>query len=103
MLFEELGFRYIGPIDGHNIAILRKYLEMVKEMEGPILLHVVTQKGHGFKPAAEDPVFFHTPPAFRQGGNEKPAPAEKPSGKAYTNFARDAIHAAMRAIRGSRS
>jgi 1-deoxy-D-xylulose-5-phosphate synthase len=94
MFFEDLGLRYIGPIDGHNIAILRKYLEMAKEMEGPILLHVVTQKGHGFKPAAEDPVFFHTPPAFRKDG-EKAAPVEKSSGKAYTNFARDAIHAAM--------
>jgi 1-deoxy-D-xylulose-5-phosphate synthase len=68
---------------------------MAKEMEGPILLHVVTQKGHGYKPAAEDPVFFHTPPAFRQDG-EKAAPVEKSSGKAYTNFARDAIHAVMK-------
>jgi 1-deoxy-D-xylulose-5-phosphate synthase len=94
MMFEELGLRYIGPIDGHNIAILRKYLEMTKEMDGPILLHVVTQKGHGFKPAAEDPVFFHTPPAFRKEG-ENAAPLEKSGGKAYTNFARDAIHAAI--------
>ncbi len=94
MLFEELGIRYIGPIDGHNIAILRKYLEMVKAMEGPILLHVVTQKGHGFKPAADDPVFFHTPPMFRQEG-DKAVPLDKGGAKAYTNFARDAIHAAM--------
>jgi 1-deoxy-D-xylulose-5-phosphate synthase len=47
MLFEDLGFRYLGPIDGHNIAVLRKYLEMVKTLKGPILLHVVTDKGHG--------------------------------------------------------
>jgi 1-deoxy-D-xylulose-5-phosphate synthase len=67
---------------------------MTKEMDGPILLHVVTQKGHGFKPAAEDPVFFHTPPAFRKEG-ENAAPLEKSGGKAYTNFARDAIHAAI--------
>ncbi len=94
MLFEELGIRYIGPIDGHNIAILRKYLEMVKEMEGPILLHVVTQKGHGFKPAADDPVFFHTPPKFRQEGNCV-IPLETGGSKAYTNVARDAVHRAM--------
>ena len=61
MLFEELGMRYVGPIDGHNISLLKKYLAMVKEMEGPVLLHVVTQKGRGYKPAAEDPVYFHTP------------------------------------------
>ncbi len=45
MLFEELGFRYIGPVDGHNIPQLRKYLEMVKDLDGPVLLHVVTRKG----------------------------------------------------------
>jgi 1-deoxy-D-xylulose-5-phosphate synthase len=55
MLFEELGLRYLGPIDGHNIGLLRKYLQMVKDLKGPILLHVVTEKGHGFQPAA----FFH--------------------------------------------
>ncbi len=64
MLFEELGFRYIGPVDGHNIPQLRKYLAMVKDVEGPVLLHVVTEKGHGFQPAADDPVYFHTPAPF---------------------------------------
>ena len=64
MLFEELGIRYVGPIDGHDIALMRKYLAMARESSGPMLLHVVTEKGHGYKPAAEDPVYFHTPPAF---------------------------------------
>jgi 1-deoxy-D-xylulose-5-phosphate synthase len=64
MLFEELNIRYVGPIDGHDIALVRKYLAMARETPGPVLLHVVTEKGHGYKPAAEDPVFFHTPPAF---------------------------------------
>ena len=68
MLFEELGFRYIGPIDGHNIGQLRKYLAMVKDLPGPVLLHVVTEKGHGFQPAAADPVFFHTPAPFTCDG-----------------------------------
>ncbi len=66
MLFEELNIRYVGPIDGHDIALVRKYLAMAREMSGPVLLHVVTEKGHGYKPAAEDPVYFHTPPAFRR-------------------------------------
>ncbi|MDA1051009.1 MAG: 1-deoxy-D-xylulose-5-phosphate synthase [Planctomycetota bacterium] len=90
MLFEELGFRYLGPIDGHNIPILRKYLQMVKTLEGPILLHVVTEKGHGFEPAAEDPVFFHTPPVFHRE-NGQTVTQSKSGGKAFTNYASEAI------------
>ncbi|WP_237607139.1 1-deoxy-D-xylulose-5-phosphate synthase [Roseimaritima sediminicola] len=94
MLFEELGIRYIGPIDGHDIALMKKYLAMVKTLEGPVLLHVVTEKGHGYKPAAEDPVFFHTPPAFRQQDGRPVAGAG--SGKPpYTVYVRDAIQRAM--------
>src|SRR5260221_12876832 len=52
MLFEELGFRYVGPVDGHNISTLRRYLKMVKDVDGPVLLHVLTEKGHWFQPAA---------------------------------------------------
>jgi 1-deoxy-D-xylulose-5-phosphate synthase len=93
MLFEDLGFRYIGPVDGHNIAILRKYLEMVKTLDGPVLLHVVTEKGHGYQPAAADPVYFHTPPVLADPQGK----AAVPSGgtPAYTNVARDAIQKAM--------
>jgi 1-deoxy-D-xylulose-5-phosphate synthase len=94
MLFEELGFRYFGPIDGHNIAILRKYLQMVKDLKGPILLHVVTEKGHGFQPAAADPVFFHTPPAFVQE-NGSAVPKKSGSGKAYTQIVSEAIRDQM--------
>jgi 1-deoxy-D-xylulose-5-phosphate synthase len=95
MLFEELGFRYLGPIDGHNIAVLRKYLQMVKALDGPILLHVVTEKGHGFQPAAEDPVFFHTPPAFERDGG-KAIPRGRSQDKAYTDCASEAIREQMR-------
>ena len=95
MLFEELGFRYLGPIDGHNIAILRKYLMMVKDLDGPILLHVVTEKGHGFQPAAADPVYFHTPPAFKNQ-NGKAVPVSTSGTRAYTHFARDALLDQMR-------
>lgn len=95
MLFEELGVRYVGPIDGHDIGLMRKYMKMVMNQEGPVLLHVVTEKGHGYKPAAQDPVFFHTPPIFKdeQGEAKVQSSASKP---AYTNFARDAIASAMR-------
>ena len=65
MFFEELGFRYVGPVDGHNIRQLQKYLAMVRQVAAPVLLHVVTEKGHGFQPAAEDPTSFHTPEPFR--------------------------------------
>ena len=96
MLFEELGLRYLGPVDGHNVALLRKYLQMVKDLRGPILLHVVTEKGHGFTPAAQDPVFFHTPPAFTQE-NGCPVPKKSGGAPAYTNLVSDAIHAQMSA------
>ena len=94
MLFEDLGIRYFGPIDGHDIGLLRKYLEMFKAQDGPVLLHVVTEKGHGFQPAAEDPVFFHTPPAFCHS-NGKAIPKSSGGGKAYTNIASDAIRSQM--------
>jgi len=90
MMFEDLGFRYLGPIDGHNIAVLRKYLQMVKGLKGPVLLHVVTEKGHGFVPAAKDPVFFHTPPAFKQE-NGQPVPTKAGGSPAYTNIVSEAI------------
>ncbi len=64
MLFEELGFRYVGPVDGHDLFALREYLELVKDIQGPVLLHVFTEKGHGFQPACEDPVMFHAPQPF---------------------------------------
>jgi 1-deoxy-D-xylulose-5-phosphate synthase len=94
MLFEELGFRYIGPIDGHNIPLLRKYLKKIKGLTGPVLLHVVTEKGHGFRPAAEDPVYFHTPAPFMR---EKDAvvPLSSSSSRAYTNVASEAIEQQM--------
>ena len=94
MLFEDLGFRYVGPIDGHNIAQLRKYFEMVKNLEGPVLLHVVTEKGHGFRPAAEDPVYFHTPAPFNL--EEKGCtPREQSTSPSYTHLAANAIEEVM--------
>lgn len=58
-LFEELGFNYIGPIDGHNIEKLVSYLRKLNEIPGPHLLHVITQKGRGFAAAEQDPIGYH--------------------------------------------
>lgn len=96
MLFEELGIRYVGPIDGHDIGLLRKYLRMVRELPGPVLLHVVTEKGHGYKPAEQNPVYFHTPPAFMDDGGN-PVSLGSDGSPPYTNFIRDAISAEMQA------
>jgi 1-deoxy-D-xylulose-5-phosphate synthase len=96
MLFEEMGFRYIGPVDGHDLRSLRSYLELVKEVKGPVLLHVFTEKGHGFKPACEDPVRFHTPPVFVRTSNGEAEPVKKSSAPAYTDVASDAVYHAMR-------
>ena len=94
MLFEEFGFRYFGPIDGHNIGLLRKYLRMVHRIEGPVLLHVVTEKGHGFQPAAQDPVLFHAPPQFTHRRDEV-LEMKKSSSRAFTHVAAESIQAAM--------
>ncbi|MGL4593843.1 MAG: 1-deoxy-D-xylulose-5-phosphate synthase [Thermoguttaceae bacterium] len=69
MLFEELGFRYIGPVDGHNIPRLQRFLRMARQFEEPVLLHVFTEKGRGFKPAEEDPAAFHAPLPGSYSGN----------------------------------
>ncbi|AMV40376.1 1-deoxy-D-xylulose-5-phosphate synthase [Planctomyces sp. SH-PL62] len=90
MLFEELGFTYLGPIDGHDLKGLRTYLEKVKEMSGPILLHVLTNKGHGFEPAVKDPVKFHAPAPFRKGEGGY-VPIKVSSSETYT----DAFSAAL--------
>ena len=95
MLFEELGFRYIGPVDGHDLFGLRRALEMVKDVSGPVLLHVFTQKGHGFEPACEDPVLFHAPPPFARNQNNEVVSVKKSTSKAYTNSMSDAIYEAM--------
>ena len=59
LLFEELGFRYVGPIDGHNFEHLLPTLENVLSLKGPSLLHVITKKGLGYEPAMKNPVWFH--------------------------------------------
>jgi 1-deoxy-D-xylulose-5-phosphate synthase len=95
MLFEDLGFAYIGPIDGHDIKTLRHYLNKVKAMEGPVLLHILTDKGRGFAPAEQDPVRYHAPGPFESGENGI-IPLTKSSSKAYTDAMSAALFAAMK-------
>ncbi|MCI0700973.1 MAG: 1-deoxy-D-xylulose-5-phosphate synthase [Planctomycetia bacterium] len=96
MLFEELGFRYFGPVDGHDLPGLRKILRDLKTQKGPILLHVLTTKGYGVPQAAEDPVTYHTPPVFEQLGPDRAILSLKKGGsKAYTDAMSFALHQAM--------
>jgi len=63
-LFEEFGFNYIGPIDGHDLDALIPTLQNIKKLTGPQFLHVITRKGHGYKLAEEDPIAYHGPGKF---------------------------------------
>ena len=64
MYFEEIGIRYLGPVDGHNIEDLESILKEAKQIKGPILIHVLTKKGKGYIPAEEDPSSFHGTSGF---------------------------------------
>jgi len=66
VIFEKLGFRYFGPIDGHDLPLLIKTLGQIKELPGPRLLHVITQKGRGYAPAEKDATRFHGISAFNK-------------------------------------
>ena len=63
-LFDALGFRYIGPIDGNDIVRMTRTLERIKDLHGPLLLHVITTKGKGYAPAEEDQTVWHAPGTF---------------------------------------
>ncbi|NLN40641.1 MAG: 1-deoxy-D-xylulose-5-phosphate synthase [Clostridiales bacterium] len=64
MIFEEMGFKYLGPIDGHKISNIISVLEQASKMEGPVLIHVITQKGKGYDFAEDNPELFHGVPPF---------------------------------------
>lgn len=82
-LFEELGFNYIGPIDGHNIDELVKTLSNMRELKGPQFLHVRTKKGKGYEPAENDPIGYHGVPKFDPTINELPKSKAPPT---YSNI-----------------
>lgn len=72
MLFEEMGFTYLGPIDGHNISELTRVLRRARKLQGPVLVHAVTRKGYGYAPAEQDPEKFHgvSPAAHGDAGRK---------------------------------
>ncbi len=77
IFFEEIGFRYFGPLDGHNIDILVPALQNIAKLKGPKLLHIITKKGKGYTSAEEDPETFHSAPRFiPQQGKIIPASQE---------------------------
>lgn len=73
-LFEEIGFNYIGPIDGHDVEALVTTLDNMRDLSGPQFLHVVTQKGCGFVPAEHDPIKFHAISKLKAKTDAPPAP-----------------------------
>jgi 1-deoxy-D-xylulose-5-phosphate synthase len=79
-IFEEFGFNYVGPIDGHDLDALIPTLENLRDKKGPQFLHVVTKKGYGYKLAEADPIKYHGPAPFDpQAGIQKPATPPKPT------------------------
>ena len=81
-MFEEFGFNYIGPIDGHDLDSLIPTLQNIKNLKGPQFLHVVTKKGQGYKLAEADPILYHGPGKFNPAEGIKPASA--PAKQTYT-------------------
>ncbi|MEO6823928.1 MAG: 1-deoxy-D-xylulose-5-phosphate synthase [Nitrosospira sp.] len=82
-LFEEFGFNYIGPIDGHDLDILVTTLNNIKHLDGPQFLHIVTRKGAGYKAAEDDPILYHGVTKFNPDAGIVPKAASKP---AYTQI-----------------
>ena len=78
-LFEELGFNYIGPVDGHNIDELVATLTNMRNLKGPQFLHIKTKKGKGYAPAEKDPIGFHGVPKFDPISGELPKHNSKPT------------------------
>jgi 1-deoxy-D-xylulose-5-phosphate synthase len=70
VIFEELGLRYYGPIDGHDIPLLTRTFEFLKRQQEPVLLHIITQKGRGYAPAIEKPDKFHGLGKFKKDSGE---------------------------------
>lgn len=94
LLFERLGFRYFGPTDGHDIGDLIKILSHIKNLRGPILLHLVTRKGEGYPPAEEDATSFHGVGSFDKVTGKPNSPKTAPSysevfGKTLVRLARE--------------
>ncbi|MBO1518445.1 1-deoxy-D-xylulose-5-phosphate synthase [Oceanisphaera pacifica] len=81
-LFEEFGFNYVGPIDGHDIDTLVETLRNMRKLKGPQFLHIMTRKGKGYLPAEQDPIGYHGVPKFNPADNVLPKSA--PSSPSYS-------------------
>ena len=81
-IFEELGFNYIGPIDGHDVEGMVDTLRNMRKIKGPQILHVVTRKGKGYPEAEKDPIKFHAVPKFNPQDNQ--LPTSKPSAPTFS-------------------
>ena len=83
MYFEDIGFTYLGPVDGHNIEKLENILKIAKEVKGPVLVHAITKKGKGYEAAEENPDKFHGISAFNIETGEKLAGSKKDYSKVF--------------------
>lgn len=87
LFFEDLGFRYIGPVDGHDLEELVSTLQNIRGFKGPVLLHAATRKGKGYKLAEGDAIFWHAPPNFNVESGEY----KKSSARSYTHVYGDTL------------
>jgi 1-deoxy-D-xylulose-5-phosphate synthase len=99
LLFEELGMKYIGPIDGHRLDYLIETFQNVKKLKGPILIHVITKKGKGYPPAEANPAQYHSIPPFhietgepKQGSIGNPPTYTQVFGETLCQLARENKH-----------
>ena len=99
LLFEELGMKYIGPIDGHRLDYLIETFQNVKKLRGPILIHVITKKGKGYPPAEKNPAQYHSVPPFhietgepKQGSTGDPPTYTQVFGETLCQLARENKH-----------
>ncbi|EWH11368.1 1-deoxy-D-xylulose-5-phosphate synthase [Catenovulum agarivorans DS-2] len=83
-IFEELGFNYIGPIDGHDVQGLVETLKNMRSLKGPQFLHIITKKGKGYHPAEQDPIGYHAVPKFDLTKSE--LPSKKPQSPTYSQI-----------------
>ena len=90
-LFEEFGFNYIGPIDGHDLPTLLTTIRNINKLEGPQFLHIITRKGKGYAPAEEDPVKYHGVTPFDPDKGIVPSPKKEPKKPSYSNVFGDWI------------
>jgi len=85
-LFEELGFNYLGPIDGHDLTTLIRTIRTARDVKGPNLLHIITAKGKGYAPAELDPVKYHAVGPFDPIKGVQSSPAKAPGNPTYTEI-----------------